>query len=67
MFGNPNYPYPLKLLIWISVFVFVFNMDVSWMYSNPIFTIICIRHYPNYLTYPILFVSARNKVPIETI
>jgi hypothetical protein len=39
---NPNYPYsyPLKMLIWISVFVFVFNMDVRWMYSNPIFNII---------------------------
>jgi hypothetical protein len=52
MSGNPNYPYsyPLKMLIWISVFVFVFNMDVRWMYSNPIFNIIRIRHYPNYST-----------------
>jgi hypothetical protein len=48
MTKNPNYrySYPLKTLIWISVFVFVFNMDVTWMYSNPIFNIIQIRHYP---------------------
>jgi hypothetical protein len=52
MSGNPNYLYSylLKMLLWISVFVFVFNMDLSWMYSNLIFTIICIRHYPNYPT-----------------
>jgi hypothetical protein len=53
MSENPNYPYlyPLKILISISVFIFVFNMDVRWMYSNPIFNIIRIRHYPNYPTY----------------
>jgi hypothetical protein len=27
-----------------------FNMDVKWMYSNPILNIIRIRHYPNYPT-----------------
>jgi hypothetical protein len=27
-----------------------FNMDVRWMYSNLIFIIIRIRHYPNYST-----------------
>jgi hypothetical protein len=27
-----------------------FNMDVRWMYSNPIFNITRIRHYPKYLT-----------------
>jgi hypothetical protein len=45
---NPNYPYSylLKTLIWI--FVFVFNMDIRWMYSDPIFNIIRIRHYPKY-------------------
>jgi hypothetical protein len=30
--------------------VFVFNMNVRWMYSNPVFNIIHIQHYPNYLT-----------------
>jgi hypothetical protein len=52
MSGNPNYlySYPLKMLIWISVFVIVFNMNVRWMYSNPIFSIIRIRHYPKYPT-----------------
>jgi hypothetical protein len=74
MSGNPNYPYSysLKTLIWISVFVFVFNMDVRWMYSNPIFNIILIRHYPNYSTKIRHTVSdiiriRKNKVPIETI
>jgi hypothetical protein len=37
-------------------FVFVFNMDAGWMYSNPIFNIIHIRHYPNY---PTLFVTKK--------
>jgi hypothetical protein len=31
-------------------FVFVFNMDVRWMYSNPILIIIRIRHYLKYPT-----------------
>jgi hypothetical protein len=52
--------YLLKMLIWIYVFVFIFNMDVRWMYSNPIFNIIRIRHYPKY---PTLFVSAKVKYP----
>jgi hypothetical protein len=45
---------PKHALIWISVFVFVFNMDVRWMYSNPIFIITQIRHYPNirHYSYP---------------
>jgi hypothetical protein len=69
MSGNPNYPYsyPLKTLIWIFVFVFVFNMDVIWIYSNPFFNIIRIRHYPNYPTknptYPTVFVSEKIKYP----
>jgi hypothetical protein len=50
-----------------SVFVFVFNMDVTWMYLNMIFNIIRIRHYTNYPTYLTLFVSTKNKVPIEAI
>jgi hypothetical protein len=39
-----------KTLIWLFVFVFVFNRDVRWMYPNPIFNIIYIRHYLNYPT-----------------
>jgi hypothetical protein len=69
---NPNYPYsyPLKTLIWISVFVFVFNMDVRLMYSNPIFNIIRIRHYPTIRQksdISDIICVRRNKVPIETI
>jgi hypothetical protein len=37
------------------------------MYSNLIFNIIRIRHYTNYPTYLTLFVSTKNKVPIEAI
>jgi hypothetical protein len=64
---NPNYlySYSLKMLIWIFVFVFVFNMDVRWMYSDPIFNIIRIRHYPKYPTYPTLFVSEKIKYPYK--
>jgi hypothetical protein len=70
MSGNPNYQYSysLKTLIWISVVVFVFNMDVRWMYSNPIFNIIRIRNYSNYST-KIRHIRRirKNKVTIETI
>jgi hypothetical protein len=45
-----------------SVFIFGFNMDVRWMYLNPIVNIIRIQP-----KNPTLFVSAKNKVPIETI
>jgi hypothetical protein len=31
------------MLIWIFVFVFISNMDVRWMYPNPIFNIIRIH------------------------
>jgi hypothetical protein len=67
---NPNYPYSylLKTLIWI--FVFVFNMDIRWMYSDPIFNIIRIRHYPKYpakIRHIRHYLYPKNKVPIENI
>jgi hypothetical protein len=67
---NNPYSYLLKTLIWISVFVFVFNMDVRWMYANPVFNIIRIRHYPNYSTKSDVsdIIRIRKiKVPIEII
>jgi hypothetical protein len=45
------------------VFIFIFNMDIRWMYSNLIFSIICIQ--PSMLSDIIRI--RKNKVRIEAI